>query len=51
MEIAQLQGQVQALQVTLASQKDLPSVPSASQEEADLREKSFQLCPRYGQYQ
>ena len=41
MEITQLQGQVQALQVTLASQKDLPSVPSASQEETDLREKVF----------
>ena len=44
-EIAQLQGQVQALQVTLASQKDLPSVPSASQEEADLREKVFNFVP------
>ena len=44
-EIVQLQGQVQALQVTLASQKDLPSVPSASQEEADLREKVFNFVP------
>ena len=41
----QLQGQVQALKVTLASQKDLPSVPSASQEEADLREKVFNFVP------
>ena len=38
--IAQLQGQVQALQISLASQKDLPSV-GASQEEVDLREEVF----------
>ena len=38
--IAQLQRQVQALQISLASQKDLPSV-GASQEEVDLREEVF----------
>ena len=38
--ITQLQGQVQALQISLASQKDLPSV-GATQEEVDLREEVF----------
>ena len=37
---SQLQGQVQALQVSLASQKDLPSV-GATQEEVDLRDEVF----------
>ena len=38
--ITQLQGQVQVLQISLASQKDLPSV-GASQEDVDLREEVF----------
>ena len=38
--IMQLQGQVQALQISLANQKDLPLV-GASQEEVDLREEVF----------
>ena len=42
--IAQLQEQVQALHISLASQRDLPSV-GASQEEVDLREKVFNFIP------
>ena len=38
--ITQLQGQVQVLQISLASQKDLPSV-GATQEEVDLKEEVF----------
>ena len=38
--IMQLQEQVQALQVSLASQRDLPSV-GATQEEVDVREQVF----------
>ena len=43
--ITQLQEQVQALQVSLASQRDLPSV-GASQQEVDLREEVFNFIPR-----
>ena len=42
--IMQLQEQVQALQVSLASQRDLPSV-GATQEEVDLREQVFNYVP------
>ena len=42
--IAQLQEQVQVLQVSLASQRDLPSV-GATQEEMDLREQVFNYVP------
>ena len=40
----QLQGQVQVLQVTLASQRDLPSV-GATQEDVDLREEVSNYVP------
>ena len=40
----QLQEQVQALQVSLASQRDL-SLVGASQEEVDLREEVFNFIP------
>ena len=42
--IMQLQGQVQALQVSLASQRDLPSV-GATQEEVNLRDEVFNFIP------
>ena len=42
--ITQLQGQVQALQVSLASQRDLPSV-DATQEDVDLRDVVFNFVP------
>ena len=42
--ITQLQEQVQALQISLASQRDLPSV-GATQEEVDLREEVFNYVP------
>ena len=42
--IAQLQEQVQVLQVSLASQRDLPSV-STSQREVDLWEEVFNFIP------
>ena len=44
MAITQLQEQVQALQVSLASQKDLPSV-GVSQREVDLRDEVFNFVP------
>ena len=42
--ITQLQKQVQVLQVSLASQRDLPSV-GASQGEVDLRKEVFNFIP------
>ena len=42
--IMQLQGQVQALQVSLASQRDLPSV-GVTREEVDLRDEVFNYIP------
>ena len=42
--IMQLQEQVQALQVSLASQRDLPLV-GATQEEVDLGEQVFNYVP------
>ena len=42
--IAELQGQVQALQVSLASQRDLPSV-GATQEGMNLRDEVFNYVP------
>ena len=43
-EIAELQGQVQVLQVSLASQRDLPSV-GMTQEGVNLRDKVFNYVP------
>ena len=45
--IAELQGQIQALQESIASQKDLPSVPSegVTQEGENLRDKVFDYVP------
>ena len=45
--IAELKGQIQAMQESLTSQKDLPSVPSegATQEGENLREKVFNYVP------
>ena len=45
--IAELQGQIQALQESMSSQKDLPSVPSegVTQEGKNLREKVFNYIP------
>ena len=45
--IAELQGQIQALQESLSSQRDLPSVPSmgATQEEENLRDQIFNYVP------
>ena len=45
--IAELQGQIKALQESLTSQKDLPSVPSEglTQEGENLREKVFNYVP------
>ena len=45
--IAELQGQIQAMQESLTSQKDLPSVPSegVTQEGENLREKVFNYVP------
>ena len=45
--IAELQGQIKALQESLMSQKDLPSVPSEglTQEGENLREKVFNYVP------
>ena len=45
--IAELQGQIQALQQSIASQKDLPSVPSegVTQEGENLRDKVFNYIP------
>ena len=42
--IAELQGQVQALQVSLSSQRELPSV-GATQEGINLRDKIFNYVP------
>ena len=42
--ITELQGQVQVLQVSLASQRDLPSV-GATQEGVNLREEVFNYVP------
>ena len=42
--ITQLQGQVQALHVSLASQRDLPSV-GVTQEDVDLRDEVFNFVP------
>ena len=42
--IAELQGQVQALQVSLASQRDLPSV-GTTQEGVNLRDEVFNYVP------
>ena len=42
--IAELQGQVQALQVSLASQRDLPSV-GVTQEGSNLRDELFNYVP------
>ena len=42
--IAELQGQVQALQVSLSSQRDLPSV-GATQEGVNLRDEVFNYVP------
>ena len=42
--ITQLQGQVQVLQVSLASLRDLPSV-GATQEDVDLRDGGFNFIP------
>ena len=45
--IAELQGQIQALQESIASQKDLPSVPSEgiTHEGEDLKDKVFNYVP------
>ena len=45
--IAELQGQIQALQESMTSQKDLPSVPSegVTQEGENLRDKVFNYVP------
>ena len=45
--IAELQGQIQALQESMTSQKDLPSVPSegVTQEGKNLRDKVFNYVP------
>ena len=45
--IAKLQGQIQALQESITSQKDLPSVPSegVTQESKNLRDKVFNYVP------
>ena len=45
--IAELQGQIQALQESIMSQRDLPSVPSegVTQEGKNLREKVFNYIP------
>ena len=45
--IAELQGQIQALQESITSQKDLPSVPSegVTQEGKNLRDKVFNYVP------
>ena len=45
--IAELEGQIQAMQESLLSQKDLPSVPSegVTQEGENLREKAFNYVP------
>ena len=45
--IAELKGQIQAMQESLTSQKDLPSVPSegVTQEGKNLREKVFNYVP------
>ena len=45
--IAELQGQIQALQESITSQRDLPSVPSegATQEGNNLREGIFNYVP------
>ena len=45
--IVELQGQIQALQESITSQKDLPSVPSegVTQEGENLREKVFNYVP------
>ena len=45
--IAELQGQIQALQESITSQKDLPSVPSegVTQEGENLRDKVFNYVP------
>ena len=45
--IAELQGQIQALQESLSSQKDLPSVPSvgATREGEHLRDQIFNYIP------
>ena len=45
--IAELKGQIQAMQESLTSQKDLPSVPSegVTQEGENLREKVFNYVP------
>ena len=47
MTIAELQGQIQALQESLTSQRDLPSVPSvgATQEGENLRDQIFNYIP------
>ena len=44
--IAELQGQIQALQESIASQRDLPSVPSegVTHEGENLRDKVFNYC-------
>ena len=45
--VAELQGQIQALQESITSQKDLPSVPSegVTQEGENLRDKVFNYVP------
>ena len=43
--IAELQGQIQALQESLSNQRDLPSVPAGTQEGENLREKIFNYVP------
>ena len=45
--IAELQGQIQALQESLSRQRDLPSVPSVgvTQERENLRDKVFNFVP------
>ena len=45
--IAELQGQIQAFQESMTSQKDLPSVPSegVTQEGENLRDKVFNYVP------
>ena len=45
--IAELQGQIQALQESITSQKDLPSVPSegVTQEGENIRDKVFNYVP------
>ena len=42
--ISELQGQLQALQVSLSSQRDLPSV-GATQEGVNLRDEVFNYVP------